>query len=41
MESYIVRIYRRNTDDPQEIIGLVEIVGMGTIFLQLARDMTQ
>jgi hypothetical protein len=27
MESYIVRIYRRNIDDPREIIGLVEIVG--------------
>jgi hypothetical protein len=27
MESYIVRIYRRNIDDPREIIGFVEIVG--------------
>ncbi len=30
MESYIVRIYRRSADDPQEIVGLVEIVESDT-----------
>lgn len=28
MESYIVRIYRREEDDPQGLIGLVEIIGL-------------
>jgi hypothetical protein len=27
MESYIVRVYRRGRDDPDEIAGLVETVG--------------
>jgi hypothetical protein len=27
METYIVRIYRRDRDDPQKIVGLVETVG--------------
>lgn len=26
MESYVVRIYRRDKQDPQKIIGLVEMV---------------
>ena len=28
MENYIVRIYRRDADDPQKIAGLVELVGI-------------
>ncbi len=27
MESYIVRVYRRNSDSPEKINGIVEIVG--------------
>ncbi len=27
MDSYIVRIYRRDQDDPGELAGLVEMVG--------------
>ena len=27
MESYIVRVYRRGKDDPNEVAGLVETVG--------------
>lgn len=27
MESYIVRVYRRGKDDPDEVAGLVETVG--------------
>jgi hypothetical protein len=27
MESYIVRVYRRGEDDPNEVAGLVETVG--------------
>jgi hypothetical protein len=27
MESYIVRVYRRGEDDPDEVAGLVETVG--------------
>jgi len=27
IETYIVRIYRRDRDDPQKIAGLVETVG--------------
>jgi hypothetical protein len=27
METYIVRVYRRNKEDPHNIIGLVEVVG--------------
>lgn len=26
MDSYVVRIYRRNSDSPQELVGLVELV---------------
>jgi len=26
MDNYIVRIYRRDADDPRRIVGLVEIV---------------
>jgi hypothetical protein len=29
MECYIVRVYRRNEPEPQNIIGLVETVGTG------------
>ena len=27
MESYIVRVYRRGVEDPDEVAGLVETVG--------------
>ncbi len=27
MESYIVRVYRRNSESPEKITGMVEIVG--------------
>ena len=26
MDSYVVRIYRRNSDSPQNLVGLVELV---------------
>lgn len=26
MDSYVVRIYRRNSDSPQDLVGLVELV---------------
>lgn len=26
MDSYIVRIYRRNRDDPARVVGFVEVV---------------
>jgi hypothetical protein len=29
VESYVVRIYRRNHSDPQHLIGIVEIVEDG------------
>jgi hypothetical protein len=29
-DSYVVRIYRREEDDPERIVGLVEIVGSQT-----------
>lgn len=27
MDSYIVRMYRRDAENPEELVGLVEIVG--------------
>lgn len=27
IETYIIRVYRRNRDDPRKIAGLVETVG--------------
>lgn len=27
MDSYIVRMYRRDADDPENLVGLVETVG--------------
>lgn len=29
MENYIVRIYRRDAQDPERVSGLVEVVGDG------------
>lgn len=29
MNSYIVRIYRRNNDSPQNLVGVVELVESG------------
>jgi 5'-deoxynucleotidase YfbR-like HD superfamily hydrolase len=26
LDSYVVRIYRRNLEDPRQVVGLVEIV---------------
>ncbi len=31
MDSYIVRIYRRDVEDPGKIAGLVEVVGEGEV----------
>ena len=31
MESYIVRVYRRDKKDPEEIVGLVEVVETGEV----------
>lgn len=28
MDSYVVRIYRRNSSSPQDLVGLVELVEM-------------
>ena len=28
MESYVVRIYRRNSNNPQNLVGLVELVNV-------------
>ena len=29
MDSYVVRIYRRNSGSPQDLVGLVELVEVG------------
>ncbi len=26
LDSYVIRIYRRNSEDPQQVVGLVEII---------------
>ncbi len=26
MDSYVIRIYRRNIEDPRQVVGLVEII---------------
>lgn len=26
MDSYVIRIYRRNSEDPRQVVGLVEII---------------
>jgi hypothetical protein len=29
MDSYLIRIYRRSTDDPQKVVGMVEEIDSG------------
>jgi hypothetical protein len=29
MDSYLTRIYRRSTDDPDEIVGIIEEIDTG------------
>ncbi len=31
MESYIVRVYRRDEKDPENIVGMVEVVKTGAV----------
>ena len=38
IETYIVRIYRRDRNDPQNIAGLVEIIGAGEKMTFTSRD---
>lgn len=38
IETYIIRIYRRDKDDPRNIAGLVVIIGAGEKMIFCSRD---